>query len=580
MLGGPWPQEPRWPTDSCLAAHAAYTTRMSIFGRALAARQVSEQGRRFVFVPYDQLSDAIGPLSREPARELGVVVVECPEKAGRRPYHQQKLALVLTNLRHFALEQAARGIAVRHVVAPSYAQALSALSPALGQIRVMRPAERELRVELAPLLETGALVQLEHEGWLTSAADFSAAQAGPPWRMDAFYRYVRRRLNVLMVGGKPLGGRFSFDTENRRPWRGQPEPPRPPTFQVDEITSEVCELVRTKFARHPGALMPAQLPASLEDAEELWARAKAGCLEHFGPFEDAMSTRSRALFHTQISMLLNLQRLSAARVVREVAALSDVPLPSKEGFVRQVLGWREYMRHVHDATDGFRVIRGQAQPRASAPGDGGYGAWRQTPWQEAVLSDGGSKTSVLGAERPVPPAYWGARSGLRCLDEVIATVWEQGYSHHITRLMVLSNIAMLLDVSPRELSDWFWVAYVDAYDWVVEPNVHGMGTFGLGDLMTTKPYVAGSGYIHRMSDYCEGCRFDPKTTCPLPGLYWAYLGRHRNALSQVDRMRLPLLAESRRSETQRQSDRQVFGKVSKCLERGEELTPDQPDLIA
>ncbi len=552
---------------------------MSIFGGALAARRVSERGRRFIFVPYDQLSDAIGPLSREPAHELGVVIVECPEKAARRPYHQQKLALVLTNLRHFALEQAGRGVAIRHVVAPSYGQALATLAPALGQMRVMRPAERELRVELAPLFESGALIPVEHEGWLTSTADFQAAQPGPPWRMDAFYRHVRRRLNVLMAGGKPLGGRFSFDTENRRPWPGQPEAPSPPTFRVDEITLEVCELVRTKFARHPGTLNPAQLPASLADAEALWARAKVSCLDHFGPFEDAMSTRSRALFHTQISMLLNLQRLSAARVVREVAAMTDAPLPSKEGFVRQVLGWREYMRHVHEATDGFRIVNGRAQPCASAPGDGGYGAWRRTPWAQAVPGGGGSLSSVLGAERPVPPAYWAVPSGLRCLDEVVSAVWEDGYSHHITRLMVLSNIAMLLDISPRELSDWFWVAYVDAYDWVVEPNVHGMGTFGLGDLMTTKPYVAGSGYIDKMSDYCKGCRFDPKTTCPLPALYWAYLARHREQLSQIPRMKLPILAESRRSEAQQRSDRQEFERVSESLARGEELRPAQGSLL-
>jgi deoxyribodipyrimidine photolyase-related protein len=144
--------------------------------------------------------------------------------------------------------------------------------------------------------------------------------------------------------------------------------------------------------------------------------------------------------------------------------------------------------------------------------------------------------------------------------------------------MVLSNIAMLLDVSPRELTDWFWVAYVDAYDWVVEPNVHGMGTFGVGDLLTTKPYVAGSAYIDRMSDYCGGCRFDPKTTCPLTPMYWAFLGRHGDALAKVDRMKLPMIAESRRSAEQRRADAEVYERTASALARGEELAPSSRQL--
>lgn len=532
-----------------------------------------EANRRWLFVPYDQLTDAVGPLAREPPESCGVVVVECPEKAERRPYHKQKLALLLSNLRHFAIEQGKRGIAVRHVVAESYAAALEPLAAELGKIEVMRPAERELRAELAPLVEGGKLALLPHEGWLSTSADFDESQAGPPWRMDAFYRHVRRKLDILMERGKPIGGRFSFDTENRQPWKGEPPAPTPPTFVVDPITEEVCDLVRERMARHPGTLTPDRIPSTAADAERVWAWALAECLPTFGPFEDAMSARSRGLFHTQISSLLNLHRLTPRRVVDDVAHDTRIPLASREGFVRQVLGWREYMHHVHEATDGFRVVAGAAQPSARSPGDGSYGAWSGTPWPTPVGGDGGSLASHLGAARPVPPAYWGAASGLRCLDTVVGSVWDEGYSHHITRLMILSNLAMLLDVSPRALTDWFWVAYVDAYDWVVEPNVHAMGTFGVGDLLTTKPYIAGSAYIDRMSDFCEGCRFDPKTTCPFPSLYWAYLGRHAEALGSVQRMRLPLVAESRRSTTQRRNDAATFEHVSAELGEGRELHP-------
>jgi deoxyribodipyrimidine photolyase-related protein len=522
---------------------------MSIFRERLDANRVDASGRRWLFVPYDQLTDAVGPLSRTPPRELGIVVVECLAKAARRPYHKQKLALVLTSLRHFALEQAERGVAVRHVVGRSYAEALLGVRE-LGPLGVMRPAERELRVELAPLLESGALELLPHEGWLTTTEDFRAATRGGAWRMDAFYRHVRRRLGVLMDDGKPVGGKLSFDEDNRRPWRGEPPAPAVPTFAVDDVTREVCALVAGSMSDHPGALTPEALPATRADVEAAWAWAKASCLPHFGPFEDAMSSRSRNLFHARIAPLLNLQRLSASRVLGDVLAM-DLPLASQEGFVRQVLGWREFVRHVHEATDGFRVVRGEVQPidRVS----------------------GGSLVSFLGAARPLPPAFWGKRSGLACLDEVVAAVWEDGTSHHITRLMVLSNIATLLDVSPRELTDWFWAAYTDAYDWVVEPNVLGMGTFAAGDLMTTKPYIAGSAYIDRMSDYCKSCRFDPKSTCPLTPLYWAFLGRHRDALAGVDRMKLPMASEKKRTPAQHASDAAVFERVTAALSRGDEL---------
>jgi len=515
-----------------------------------APKSAEAKSRRWIYVPYDRLHDGVGPLSETDPKNTIIVLMESRANETRRKYHKKKMTLLLSSMRHFALEQAARGVAVRHVVDQSYAAALGRVRE-LGPLGVMQPAERELRAELAPLFESGALQLLPHEGWLTTTEDFLAATRGRAWRMDAFYRHVRRRLGILMEGGKPVGGKLSFDEDNRRPWRGEPPAPPVPTFPVDAITREVCALVAGSMGEHPGTLTPEALPATQADVEAAWAWAKAKCLPHFGPFEDAMSSRSRNLFHARIAPLLNLQRLSAHQVLGDVLAM-DLPLPSQEGFVRQVLGWREFVRHVHEATDGFRVVRGEAQ---------------------SCGVDGGSRISFLGAARPLPPAFWGKRSGLACLDEVVAGVWQDGTSHHITRLMVLSNIATLLDVSPRELTDWFWAAYIDAYDWVVEPNVLGMGTFAAGDLMTTKPYVAGAAYIHRMSDHCEGCRFDPKTTCPLTPLYWAFLGRHREALARVDRMKLPMASERKRTAAQQANNAATFERVATALARGEELDP-------
>lgn len=529
----------------------------SRFGRELSELQRDRDfaGRRWIYVPYDQLNDGFGPLGSLEPGEAGLLLIEAPGKAARRPYHRQKLALVLANQRHFALEQAARGVAVEYRVAGDggYAEVVRQVASERGPLLVQEPAERELREELRPLLGH-QLLQVPHSGWLTTTAHFErAAPTGSPYRMDAFYRGVRRELNVLMEGAKPRGGRFSFDSENRKPYRGEPPAPEPLRFSPDAITREVGELIERRYAQHPGQLDLQALPATRGDAERQLRWALTSCLPAFGPFEDAMTTASSGLFHTRLSPLINLHRLLPSVVLEQVLS-APLPLASQEGFVRQVLGWREFVRHVHRATDGFRKLPAGVAGEPTAP-------------------------SALGAARPLPPAYWGERSGLACLDHVVADVWREAYSHHITRLMVLGNLASLLDLSPRELTDWFWVAYVDAYDWVVEPNVLAMGTFAVGDLMTTKPYVSGAAYIQRMSDYCRGCSFDPKHNCPITSLYWAFLARHEPQLAHNQRLAVPLAALRRRPDARRAHDALVFQAVSERLARGQVLTPaDLPEL--
>lgn len=550
---------------------------MTFFREELAKRQVEEGSRRWLFVPYDQLSDQIGPLSREDPKSLGIVLVENPWKAARRPYHKQKMALILANLRHFALEQADRGVAVRHVVADGpYATALEPLIPELGPLRVMSPAEWELRADLARLAKQGSLQFIPHDAWLSTAEQFRESDAkAPPWKMDTFYRFIRRATGILIEGGKPAGGRYSFDLDNRLPWNGKPPAPEPPSFPRDPIKKEVGELIAKIFSHHPGQLDLDALPATRKDAEMLWSWAKAECLPHFGPHEDAMSHRSRTLFHTRISFLLNIHRLVPSRVISDVAAMK-LALESKEGFIRQILGWREFVRHVHETTDGFRNLPGGKTRIEEAPGDGGYERWAGKPWgssKKAKGLDGGADPCALGCDGPLPSAYWGEPSGLACLDSVVSDVWAEGYSHHITRLMILANLATLLDVRPRELTDWFWVAYTDAYDWVVEPNVLGMGTYALGGLMTTKPYVSGAAYINRMSDYCGLCAFDPKTDCPFASLYWAFLTRHEAALKSNPRLTVPMASLRKRSASRKEQDQEVYKKVREILGKGEKMSP-------
>lgn len=562
---------------------------MSSFSRELSKINPDPSGRRWVFVAYDQLSERIGPLATAPAQELGIVLVESRWKGQRRSYHKQKLALVLANLRHFALEQARRGVAVRHVAGEgSHGEVLEPVARELGPLLVMEPAERELRMDLAPLVEQGLLEVVPHDGWLTTENDFrEGAGEAPPWRMDAFYRRIRRQTGILMEGESPVGGKYSFDVDNRESWDGDPSAAVEPTFPMDPIKEEVLELVRTAFADHPGKLRPHHLPATAEDAAAMWSWARSECLPTFGPYEDAMSTRSRTLFHTRISALLNLHRLLPRDVVEGASEL-DIPLAGKEGFVRQILGWREFVRHVHRATDGFRELAegfggnaddGQAASDArSGNEDGGGRSGREGGGGDAAPESWrgpqGASPSFLGVRNPLPEAWWGLPSGMTCLDEVVQGVWEEAYGHHITRLMVLSNLATLLDVSPRELTDWFWVAYGDAYDWVVEPNVLGMGTFAAGPLMTTKPYVSGTPYIRKMSDFCQACPLDPESTCPWSDLYWAFLARHEGTLDGIRRMNLPLSSVRRRSEEKRGADARVFREVLGALDRGQRVTAE------
>jgi deoxyribodipyrimidine photolyase-related protein len=550
---------------------------MSYFEKMLDKKRSDSSGRQWLFVPYDQLSDAIGPLRAEDPKRLGIILVENTWKTARRPYHKQKLALILVNLRHFALEQADRAVAVKYVVANGpYSDALEPLIPELGPIRMMIPAERELRVELQGLVKKGHVQFIPHEGWLTTSEHFhESKKKGPPWRMDVFYRYIRQQTGILMEKGKPLGGKLSYDVENRLAWKGDPPAPQVPTFPVDPIKKEVVDLIESKLNHHPGQLDPHALPGTKSDAQNLWSWAKSKCLPSFGPYQDAMSQESTSLFHTRISALLNIHRVLPAEILEDVLGM-NLPLASKEGFIRQVLGWREFVHHVHLATDGFRTLPTGKAPVAERPGDGGYSRWAGKPWPDKWTQkdpDGGAKPSFLGANNPLPQAYWAEESGLNCLDQVVSQVWRESYGHHITRLMILANLATLLEISPRELTDWFWVAYSDAYDWVVEPNVLGMGTYAVGDLMTTKPYTSGAAYINRMGDFCQSCLFDAKKNCPITSLYWDFLRRHQESLKNNPRLKMIMATLRKRNKSLLKYDQKVFQLLSKALKEGAKITP-------
>lgn len=501
------------------------------------------------------------------------MMMESRAKGTRRPYHKKKLTLVLSAMRHFALEQAERGCRVAYgSSATSFADGLMELQQRWQweELIVNRPAERELRIELRRGKEQGLRVRaVQDTAWLSSSEDFKTV-FGPfdrekntngkrQYLMDNFYRAMRRKTGLLMKCGKPIGGKWSYDAENRRAYRNEVPVPERPSYPPDEITREVMELIEQRHPEHFGTTQGFQLPVTRQDAETMWTFALERLLAHFGPWEDAMSSEHRDMFHSLTSPLVNLTLLRPRDLVEQVAeafANGAIPLASAEGFIRQLLGWREFMHHVHEATDGYRLL----DPRAAE--------------RDAFA---GADISFLDAHRPLPPVYWGTRSGMFCMDTVVAGVVEDGWSHHITRLMVLSNLATLCGFSPRELTDWFWFAYVDAYDWVVEPNVLGMSTFGDGGVTATKPYVSGAAYINRMSDFCGKCRLDPKKTlgpgsCPFTALYWSFLEQHEDKLRHLQRMRMPLNTMRVRDEAGRAALRERAAQAINQLERGEIVT--------
>jgi deoxyribodipyrimidine photolyase-related protein len=352
---------------------------------------------------------------------------------------------------------------------------------------------------------------LEDDRFLCGTLEFQTwAQARNDLVMEFFYREMRRKTGLLMAAdGKPEGGRWNLDKENRKPPRRGVNYPEPMHFAQDETTREVMTLVSDRFASHFGRLEKFALPVTADQARTALKHFIRTALPDFGTYQDAMVTGQDWLYHSWLSPALNLGLLTPLEVAQAAAqayAKGDAPLNAAEGFIRQIIGWREYVR--------------------------GY-YWLEMP----DVAD----ANALGADRPLPEFYWTGRTDMLCLAEAVRNTRDHGYAHHIQRLMVLGNFAMLAGVRPQDVADWFLVVYADAYEWVELPNVIGMSQHADGGRLATKPYAGGGAYINRMSDHCGRCRFDVKQktgpdACPFNSLYWDFLARHERRFRRNRRM--------------------------------------------
>jgi deoxyribodipyrimidine photolyase-related protein len=510
------------------------------------------------FVAPWECSRAVAQLPRTPRDDVIVLLLDSVDKGRALPWHRQKLVLVLSAMRHFADDLRRAGYRVEQRTAASYADGLISAAREFGAGRVVCSVAREqdhadeLAVAGSGLIALGCqLVQQPDRGFIASPEEFSRWAAGKKeLRMEFFYRELRRTHRVLLdTSGGPEGGQWNFDSDNRKPWpKGKSVPP-PFRVEPDDITRNLMQRVALWRGRF-GSVDSFALPVTRADALRWMRRFIAERLPEFGPYEDAMVHGAGDLLHSTLSSLLNvglLHPMEPVRAAEQAYRDGAVPLASAEGFIRQILGWREYIRGMY-----ARLMPGLRTANALActePLPHWFWAPDGEPYE--IMASTGSERGARDGTTVRHPA--GSPCDMRCLHDSLTQVRDHGRVHHIARLMVQCNFATLLGVTPAALSTWYWSAFTDAYEWVELPNVAGMGTWGDGGALASKPYVSSGAYIDRMSDYCAGCRYDVKRrtgpdACPMNTLYWDFLDRHRERFANHPRMAMMIRNVARIAE--------------------------------
>lgn len=503
---------------------------------ARSAKRVRAWVGTLVPILGDQLDRGHPALARLDRARDRVLFVETAGEAAHVWSHKARIALFFAAMRSFAAELGDQGYAVEYLRIgthdfTSLASAWRAVIARDAPDRVIACEPGEWRV-LADLQKVCAetstpLELLEDPHFLCTREGFSAwAGDRASLRMEYFYRHMRTRTGVLMDAGAPAGGRWNFDADNRRGFgaRGPVGVPHAPAFAPDAVTRAAMADVERHFAAHPGALARFGWPVTPAQAKQALASFIRDRLAGFGTHQDAMWTDMPVGWHSLLSAALNLKLLDPREVVAAAvdawrAGAAD--LASVEGFVRQVLGWREFVRGVY---------------------------WRDMP--------GLASANHFGHQAPLPAWYWTGETDMNCMRAVVGQTLEHGYAHHIQRLMVTGNFALLARVRPEAVCDWYLAAYVDAVDWVERPNTAGMALYANGGRFTSKPYVASGQYTNRMSNYCRGCRYDPaqrsgERACPVTVLYWQFLLEHETEFARNPRTALMAKNAGRLSNAER-----------------------------
>lgn len=498
-----------------------------------------KQGRgRTVWILADQLSTTNAALLTARKGVDGLLFIESRKTFGKLPYHRHRLMLMISAMRHFAAERESEGWKVDYHRLADSPDMLSAIRKhcsvnAPAEVLITRPNNHDERTALCDL--SGKLdyplTIIPTGQFLCSEEDFAELAVGKKrLLMENFYREMRRRTGLLMESdGKPTGGEWNYDVENRatiRDWKkaGCPLPEPLPRPSQDAITLEVASDLESHFPRAPGRAEDFALPVTRKESLSWLEHFIQKRLPNFGTWQDLMIRDEPDLFHSIISPMLNiglLDPLECAKAAESAYRDGKAPLHAVEGFIRQIIGWREFVNGVY---------------------------WLKMPAYGEVNS--------LRAERPLPSLFYNGRTDLNCLHQALGEVFRKGFNHHIQRLMILGNFLLLTEVNPQEALRWFNEMYVDAHDWVMAANLLGMALHADGGFMATKPYAAGGSYIHKMSNYCEECVHSPDIkvgpgACPFNLLYWNFYETHRERFASNPRTAMMVRSWIKRPEKER-----------------------------
>ena len=505
--------------------------------------------KRLIVVLGDQL-DRRGPLLRDlDARQDEVWMAEAPGEARRGWNHQQRLVLFFSAMRHLRDELREAGVTVHYRRIDESPGSGTAAEPGPGLAELLAEDLARLTPRRVAMMETGhwqveqdclaaikaASVPLdwfEDDHFLASRGDFASwAEGRKSLTLEYFYRNMRKRYDVLMEGGKPAGGAWNFDRDNRQAFgaEGPGDLPRHPVFSPDPLTREVIETVRALFPDHPGDAREFDQPVTPEQAGAALSDFITHRLSHFGSHQDAIWTGEPLLYHARLSAALNLHLLNPRDCIAAAEqAWRDqrAPINAVEGFVRQVLGWREFVRGVY---------------------------WFSMP----EYANG----NALAHHEELPSFFWDGDTDMVCVADAMQGLLRHGYAHHIQRLMVLGLFAQLYGANPYRFHEWHLAMYLDAVDWVSLPNALGMSQYGDGGVVGTKPYCASGAYIHRMSNACGQCRYNPRQAtgegaCPFTTLYWDFLDRHEFRLGDNRRLQFQFKNLQRKAPDERQAIRE------------------------
>lgn len=483
----------------------------------------------------NQLNKELEGFRKIDPREDVILLIESRERSQWRKVHKQKLVLIFSAMRHFAEELRKSGYSVDYRKAQNFTEGLKehfedydstvCLIHEPTDYFIRNLFKQKIRFEI---LSEKPLFIVEKKQWE------KYLPKERPWKQEKVYQRLRKEQNILMDEERPIGGKWSYDTENRKPPKEGLRFEEPLKFPPDEITRAVIEKVKQEYPEHFGEMEDFSWPVTRENGLRTLDHFIDQRLKTFGDYQDAMMTEDPWMSHSLLSGVINTGLIAPREVIEKAETAyheGKAPLSSVEGFIRQVLGWREYIRGVYL----------QSMPEYE-------------------------KQNYFDHQNPLPAYYWTGKTDMHCVSTAVKEVIGNGYNHHIQRLMVLGNWANLLRVKPQEVSNWFLEAYVDAYDWVVLPNVLGMALYADGGLMSTKPYVSSGKYIQRMSNYCKSCKYNinDKTgdqACPFHALYWTFLEDHRDLLENNPRMRLMYA----------NWDRQKSAQKGAILKKGREL---------